>query len=84
MEVKLAEFRAKRHAEFTANKARNNPLSPKFVSTPQNRESAIVGFIHGVFRKLAGFKIVQVGLNKIEGVPVISNVYFLYFVLWVS
>ena len=82
MEAKLAEFRRQKHAEFTSNKAKNNPLSPKYVPTATNRENAFVAFIHRVFRLLATFTIVQKFLAKIEGVPIISNVYFLYFVLW--
>ena len=82
MESKLAEFRRQKHAEFTSNKAKNNPLSPKYIPTGKNRENAFVAFIHRVFRLLATFTIVQKFLAKIEGVPVISNVYFLYFVLW--
>ena len=82
MEAKLAEFRRQKHAEFTSNKAKNNPLSPKYIPTAKNRENAFVAFIHRVFRLLATFTIVQKFLAKIEGIPVISNVYFLYFVLW--
>jgi len=84
MEAKLAEFRRQKHAEFTSNKAKNNPLSPKYIPTAKNRENAFVAFIHRVFRLLATFTIVQKFLAKIEGVPVISNVYFLYFVLWIT
>ena len=45
MEEKLAEYRRQKHAQFTTNKAKNNPLSPKFVRTAENRENAFVGFM---------------------------------------
>lgn len=82
MEEKLAEFRRQKHATFVNAKARNNPLSPKFVQTAQNRESALVGFIHSVCRLLVTFPAVKSFLARIEGIPIISNVYFLYFILW--
>lgn len=82
VEDKLAAYRRERHAAFVAKKARNNPVSPKFVQTKENREGAFVGFIHRVFRVLASFSIVQKLLAKVEGIPIISNVYFLYFILW--
>merc|ERR1712080_6677 len=37
---------------------------------------------HSVCRLLASFKWVQSGLRRIEGVPIVSNIYFLYFALW--
>jgi len=82
MEEKLAEFRRQKHASFVNTKQRNNPLSQKFVQTDQNRESAFVGFLHSVCRLLVTFPVVRAGLSRIEGIPIISNVYFLYFTLW--
>ena len=57
MEAKLAEFRRQKHQQFQANKARNNPLSPKFVQNDENRESAFVGFIHSICRLLVTFQV---------------------------
>ena len=65
VQAELAEWRRKRHAEFVTKKAKNNPLSPRFVQTLENRESRGLFLLFRIFKYILLFSIIHVDPDDI-------------------